>query len=92
MSYGQSAPKMPAVAMGRAEQLQEFIRQNPSDPFPRYGLALEYKNAGSPEDAHAAFVELMTYVVLPQALYNGFLGAALVFALAWAESFHDKTS
>src|ERR1700752_3686784 len=32
------------------------------------------------------FGELMTYVVLPQALYNGFLGAALVLALTWAES------
>ena len=40
----------------------------------------------------AAFGELMTYVVLPQALYNGFLGAALVFALAWAESFRGRTS
>jgi rod shape-determining protein MreD len=34
----------------------------------------------------APFGELMTYVVLPQALYNGFLGAALVFALAWSAS------
>lgn len=40
----------------------------------------------------AAFGELMTYVVLPQALYNGFLGAALVFALAWTESRRDGTS
>lgn len=40
----------------------------------------------------ATFGELMTYVVLPQALYNGFLGAAFVFALAWAESFRDSTS
>ncbi|HXG05581.1 MAG TPA: rod shape-determining protein MreD, partial [Candidatus Binatia bacterium] len=34
----------------------------------------------------APFGELMTYVVLPQALYNGFLGAALVLALAWADA------
>jgi len=34
----------------------------------------------------APFVELMSYVVLPQALYNGFLGAALVLALAWTEA------
>ena len=40
----------------------------------------------------APFGELMTYVVLPQALYNGFLGAALVFALAWAESTRTRTS
>jgi uncharacterized membrane protein len=31
-------------------------------------------------------------VILPQALYNGFLGAALVLALAWAESMKDRTS
>lgn len=31
----------------------------------------------------APFGELMTYVVLPQSLYNGFLGAALVLAMAW---------
>ena len=40
----------------------------------------------------APFGELMTYVVLPQALYNGFLGAALVLALAWAESMRERTS
>jgi hypothetical protein len=40
----------------------------------------------------AAFGEVMTYVVLPQALYNGFLGAALIFALAWMESYRDRTS
>ncbi len=34
----------------------------------------------------AAFSGVMLYVVLPQALYNGFLGAALVLALAWMES------
>jgi rod shape-determining protein MreD len=34
----------------------------------------------------APFGELMTYVVLPQALYNGFLGAALVLAVAWFEA------
>jgi uncharacterized membrane protein len=28
----------------------------------------------------------MTYVVLPQALYNGFLGALFVFGLAWAQA------
>jgi rod shape-determining protein MreD len=33
----------------------------------------------------APFGELMTYVVLPQALYNGFLGAACVLALAWTD-------
>jgi rod shape-determining protein MreD len=40
----------------------------------------------------ASFGELMTYVVLPQAIYNGFLGAALVLALAWAESVRERSS
>jgi rod shape-determining protein MreD len=40
----------------------------------------------------ASFGELMMYVVLPQALYNGFLGAALVLALTWAESVRERSS
>jgi rod shape-determining protein MreD len=40
----------------------------------------------------APFGELMTYVVLPQALYNGFLGAALVLALSWAEATRERIS
>src|SRR5215510_2706439 len=40
----------------------------------------------------APFIEVMTYVVLPQALYNGFLGAALVLALTWAESMKESTT
>jgi rod shape-determining protein MreD len=40
----------------------------------------------------APFGELMLYVVLPQALYNGFLGAALVLVLAWAESLRPTPS
>jgi rod shape-determining protein MreD len=34
----------------------------------------------------APFGELMTYVVLPQALYNGFIGSALALAMAWAQA------
>jgi tetratricopeptide (TPR) repeat protein len=45
--------------MGRIEMLQEFIAKNPADPFPRYGLALEHKNAGRLAEASAAFTELM---------------------------------
>lgn len=40
--------------------LQGFIAQKPRDPFPRYALALEYKNAGRLDDAQATFAELMT--------------------------------
>ena len=38
------------------------------------------------------FGELMTYVVLPQALYNGFLGAALVLFMAWVETLRRQPS
>ncbi len=40
----------------------------------------------------APFGELMVYVVIPQALYNGFLGAALVLALAWVEDYRRRAS
>ena len=40
----------------------------------------------------APFGELMVYVVLPQALYNGFLGAALVVALTCVESLRARAS
>ena len=36
-----------------------FIRQRPDDPFPRYALALEYKNAGRLDEARQVFAELM---------------------------------
>jgi Tfp pilus assembly protein PilF len=39
--------------------LKAFIVQRPSDPFPRYGLALEYKNAGQLEAARDEFATLM---------------------------------
>jgi rod shape-determining protein MreD len=38
----------------------------------------------------APFGQLMTYVVLPQAIYNGFLGAAFVLALAGMESMRSR--
>jgi tetratricopeptide (TPR) repeat protein len=39
--------------------LKAFIAQRPNDPFPRYGLALEHKNAGQLEEAWALFAALM---------------------------------
>ncbi|HEX2658768.1 MAG TPA: hypothetical protein VHU40_10870, partial [Polyangia bacterium] len=44
----------------RIEMLQAFIAQKPSDPFPRYALALEFKNAGRLDEAAALFSDLMT--------------------------------
>ena len=46
--------------MSRVEALRTFIAQRPADPFPRYALALEYKNGGRLEEAREAFEALMT--------------------------------
>jgi len=40
--------------MNRLETLKELVRQNPSDTFARYGLAMEYARA---EDFEAAAAE-----------------------------------
>jgi tetratricopeptide (TPR) repeat protein len=39
--------------------LQAYVAQRPDDPFPRYGLALEHKNAGRLEEAWQVFETLM---------------------------------
>ena len=44
--------------MSRIEVIKKIVDQQPNDPFPRYGLAMEYKNAGQADDAHATFSEL----------------------------------
>jgi predicted Zn-dependent protease len=43
----------------RIDMLKAFIAQRPHDPFPRYGLALEYKNAGHLDEASDLFAALM---------------------------------
>ena len=40
--------------------LKEFAGNNPKDPFPRYGLAMEYKNAGRLEEAEVEFAHLLS--------------------------------
>jgi cytochrome c-type biogenesis protein CcmH/NrfG len=44
--------------MSRIEALRQFVAAQPNDPFPRYGLAMELKNAGKLEEAAAEFAEL----------------------------------
>jgi Tfp pilus assembly protein PilF len=46
--------------MDRIATFKSFISRAPSDPFPRYGLAMEYKGSGKLADAWTAFEELMT--------------------------------
>ena len=38
---------------------KQFIERSPRDPFPRYGLAMEYKSRGQLQDAIAAFDALI---------------------------------
>jgi tetratricopeptide (TPR) repeat protein len=45
--------------VGRIELLQSFIETSPNDPFPRYGLAMEYKNGGRADEAARVFEELI---------------------------------
>ena len=39
--------------------LKEFLAQNPNDAFARYGLAMEYRNAGETEAALREFEALL---------------------------------
>jgi tetratricopeptide (TPR) repeat protein len=48
------------MAFSRIDALLGFIQQKPQDPFPRYALALEYKNAGRLDEARATFDALMS--------------------------------
>src|SRR5947208_15130325 len=48
------------MAFSRIDALLGFIQQKPQDPFPRYALALEYKNAGRLDEARETFDALMT--------------------------------
>ena len=43
------------MASPRIEMLLGFIEQKPQDPFPRYALALEYKNAARLPEAKEQF-------------------------------------
>ena len=43
----------------RLEMLAQFLEQNPADAFARYGLAMEYSNAGQTEPALAEFKKLL---------------------------------
>ncbi|HEY3768979.1 MAG TPA: tetratricopeptide repeat protein [Candidatus Angelobacter sp.] len=43
----------------RMQMLAQFLEENPSDAFARYGLAMEYSNAGQTEQALAEFKKLL---------------------------------
>ena len=56
MSQGNTA--RPA-RMDRIATFKSFIQRSPTDPFPRYGLAMEHKGRGELDEAWAAFTELL---------------------------------
>ena len=45
--------------MSRVEMLTQFLRENPSDSFARYGLAMEYSKSGDIERALQEFGKLL---------------------------------
>jgi predicted Zn-dependent protease len=45
--------------MDRIALLTEVLTQNPTDAFARYGLAIEYSNAGEVEQALEQFARLL---------------------------------
>ena len=47
------------MAGPRVEKLHGFIAARPDDPFPRYALALEHRNAGEHDQAWRVFEELI---------------------------------
>lgn len=44
--------------MDRLSMLLSMVTTKPNDPFPRYGLAMEFKKLGRNDDAVQAFAEL----------------------------------
>ena len=45
--------------MDRIATFKSFIARSPTDPFPRYGLAMEHKGRGELGDAWGVFAELL---------------------------------
>jgi Tfp pilus assembly protein PilF len=47
------------VAKSRKEQIEEMLKDDPNDPFLRYGLAMEYVSAGDDQTASRCLQELL---------------------------------
>ena len=62
----------------RVDLLKRFVQENPDDPFPRYGLAMEYRRLGRVAEALDLFEALRRDFpdYLPQYLMHGQLLAA----------------
>jgi Flp pilus assembly protein TadD len=42
----------------RLEEIKSFVEMAPGDPFPLYGLAMEYRNLGDTAEARRTFARL----------------------------------
>lgn len=58
-SWLRCALKVVPYSMDRIASFRSFISKSPTDPFPRYGLAMEHKNRGELDEACTVFAELM---------------------------------
>ena len=69
--------------------LREFVASSPGDPFPRYGLAMEYKNTGQLAEAEREFADLATRFpdYVPAYLHAGGVQLALGKREAAADTF-----
>ena len=47
------------ISMDRIATFRSFIERTPTDPFPRYGLAMELKTRGELAEAWSVFSELV---------------------------------
>ena len=66
--------------MDRIATFRSFIAKSPTDPFPRYGLAMELKGQGQLAEAWAAFEELLTQ--FPDYLATYLMAGGTLVALA----------
>ena len=46
------------MALSRIDAIRKILEKTPTDPFPRYGLAMELKNQNLLDEAKAEFDEL----------------------------------
>jgi tetratricopeptide (TPR) repeat protein len=76
---GQALVAQALPFVDRIATFKTFIAQNPADPFPRYGLAMEYKNQQKLEESASAFAELREAFpdYVPQYLMGGNVLVAL---------------
>jgi predicted Zn-dependent protease len=65
------------MAKSRKQQLEELLREDPDDPFLRYGLAMEHVSAGDDAGAVDRFRELLAAAPEYVAAYHQ-AGQALV--------------